>query len=79
MFLFINIVTCTPIARQRVGKQPAKSVSPLLGYATIDEAVLSMSSAPSNSTNGVLCDQLLVTQQFLQYNCVFCEVRAAAT
>jgi hypothetical protein len=33
--------------------------SPLLGYATIDEAVFSVSSATSNSMNGVLCDQLL--------------------
>jgi hypothetical protein len=46
-----GIVTCTPIARQHIGKQvPAKKRflvnSPFLGYATI-EAMFSMSSAPS--------------------------------
>jgi hypothetical protein len=44
--------------------------SPLLRYETIEKAVFSMSSAPSNSRNGVLCDQLLgyatVTQVFLK-------------
>jgi hypothetical protein len=28
-------------------------------YTTIDEAVFSMSSAPSNRRNGIVCDQLL--------------------
>jgi hypothetical protein len=31
----------------------------MVQHATIDEAVFSMSSAPSNSWNGVICDQLL--------------------
>jgi hypothetical protein len=48
---FLLHVTCTPIAMQRVGKQiPAKTLlvnSPLLGYATIEEAVFSVSAVTS--------------------------------
>jgi hypothetical protein len=47
----LNIVICTHIARQRVGKQvPAKTLlvkSPLLGYATLEEAVFSVSAVTS--------------------------------
>jgi hypothetical protein len=57
------IVTYTPIARQHVSKRvPAKTFlikSPLLDYATIEEAVIFMSSVPSNSRNTVLCNPFL--------------------
>jgi hypothetical protein len=38
---------------------PGNSSVKTVQHATIDEVVFSMSSAPSNSRNGVLCDQLL--------------------
>jgi hypothetical protein len=50
------------VGNMLVNKFPRRPIlvnSPLLGYAAIDEAVFSMSPAPSNSRNGVLCDQLL--------------------
>jgi hypothetical protein len=47
-----NIVTCTPITRQRVGKKvPGEDRflvnSPFLGHATIEEAVFSVSAVTS--------------------------------
>jgi hypothetical protein len=51
---FLSIGTCTPIARQRVGKQV-----PLLGYEAITEAVFSIGSAPSNSRIAGLCNPFL--------------------
>jgi hypothetical protein len=38
---------------------PGSSSVNKVHYATIEEAVFSMSSAPSNSRNGVVYDQLL--------------------
>jgi hypothetical protein len=44
---------------------PGSSSVNTIDCVTIEETVFSMSSAPSNSKNGVLCDQLLGTQRFL--------------
>jgi hypothetical protein len=38
---------------------PGNSYVDTVKQATIDEAVFSILSAPSNSRNGILCDQLL--------------------
>jgi hypothetical protein len=49
----MHIATCTPIARQRVGKKSSLQDrllvnSPFLGHAKIDDAAFSMRSVPSN-------------------------------
>jgi hypothetical protein len=60
---YVHIVTCTPIARQCVGKQVREDRflvnSPLLSYATIDEAVFSIWSGPSKSRIMGLCSPFL--------------------
>jgi hypothetical protein len=57
---------------------PGNSYINTIQHAIKDEDVFSMSSAQSNSRNGVLCDQFLGYAMFLKWNCVFCVVRAAA-
>jgi hypothetical protein len=37
----------------------------MVHYTTIEEAVFSMSSAPSNRRNGIVCDRLLVYARVL--------------
>jgi hypothetical protein len=61
-FSLKHTVTCTPTARQRVGKRVPQHIflinNALLGYATMEDVVFSMSSAPSNSRT-VLCNPFL--------------------
>jgi hypothetical protein len=46
------------IVRVFINALPGNSYLNTVQHATIDEAVFSMYSAPSNGRNGVLCDQL---------------------
>jgi hypothetical protein len=57
---------------------PGNSSVNTVQHETIDEAVFSMLSAPSNSRNRVLCDQLLGYTTILKENCAFCVARTAA-
>jgi hypothetical protein len=47
------------IVMDLINALPGSSSVNTVHYATIEEAVFSMSSVPSNSRNGVLCGQLL--------------------
>jgi hypothetical protein len=55
----ICILCSKYIVTDLINALPGNSYVNTFQHATIDEAVLSMSSAPRNSKNGILCDQLL--------------------
>jgi hypothetical protein len=57
--IFTFLICCVNCITHLINALPGSSSVNMVHYATIEEAVFSMLSAPSNSRNRVLCDQLL--------------------
>jgi hypothetical protein len=61
IYVSYDLTPCSlvDIVTDLINAMPGNSYVNTVQLATIDEAVFSMSSASSNSRNGVLCDQML--------------------
>jgi hypothetical protein len=57
--IFTFLICCVNCVTHLINVLPGSSSVNMVHYATLEEAVFSMSSASSNSRHRVLCDQLL--------------------